>query len=55
MKTVRIPMQEFQKLLNLRYKMESYFKYENDKDFDIISAERLEETKELLTELKKFD
>lgn len=52
---VQITTEEFQKLLKLRYKLESYFKYENDKDFSIIAVERLEETKELLTQLKKFD
>ena len=52
---VQITTEEFQKLLKLRYKMESYFKYKDDKDFSIIAVERLEEARELLTQLKKFD
>tara|TARA_R100000951_G_scaffold25427_1_gene21667 strand:- start:312 stop:482 length:171 start_codon:yes stop_codon:yes gene_type:complete len=55
MRTVKIEVQEFEKLLKLRYKMESYFKYEKDENFNSIADSAIEQAKELLTQLKKFD
>ncbi len=52
---VQITTEEFQKLLKLRYKLESYFEYKNNEHFSSIAIEILEELKEVLTELKKFE